>query len=58
MHNKSVKKSQKKGQFISCINLSDLPTILTKPPSLFVNIAQLIFHVLSKVARIININKE
>jgi hypothetical protein len=45
MHNKSVKKSQKEGQFISCINLSDLPTVFKKHPLLFVNIAQLVFHV-------------
>jgi len=43
MHNKSVKKSQNDGQFISCINLSDLPTVLKKYPPLFVNIAQPIF---------------
>jgi len=45
MHNKFVKKSQKEGQFISCINLSDLPTVLKNQTSLLVNIAQLIFHV-------------
>ncbi len=29
MHNISVKISQKEGQFISCINLSDLSTVFT-----------------------------
>ena len=42
MHNKTVKKSQKKGQFISGINFSDLATVFKKHPFLFVNIAQLI----------------
>ena len=27
MHNKTVKKSQKEGQFISCINFSDLTSV-------------------------------
>lgn len=45
MHNKFVKKSQKEGQFISCINLSDLLTVFKNQTSILVNIAQLIFHV-------------
>ncbi len=52
MHNKSVKKSQKKSQFILGTNFSNLASVLKRLPFLFVNIAQLNYLFEKKVARL------